>query len=168
MSPSHSSLPLADIPILVGTSGSEAGVGAVPILLHGFQKVCRKESWSRRSSCCAKAQGALARLYQGFGQWRCTGAWSPLSAQSTHLDPEHQLQLPWPQAPCLIVSSPWNKVKQDLGMWAVETAEQTGHGSTTSRDIGLGTENQHPQTGGEHRRICQGTEGLMGTVWALP
>lgn len=174
MSPSHSPLPLADIPILVGSSGCGAGVGAVAIPLHGFQKVCRKKSWSRSSSGCAEAQGALAQLCWGFGQWRCTGARSPLSAQSTHLGPEHRLQPPQPQAPCSIVSSPWNKGEQDLGRaqassvkWAVETAEQAGNGSTTSRDIGLGTENQHPQTGGEHSMICQGTEGLMGTVWAL-
>lgn len=34
---------------------------------------------------------------------------------STHLSHEHQLQSPQPQAPCSIVSSPWNKVEQDLG-----------------------------------------------------
>lgn len=49
----------------------------------------------------------------------------------------------------------------------METAEQAGNGSTTSRDIDLGMENEHLQPGGEHRRICQGTEGLMETVWAL-
>lgn len=125
MSPSHCPLPLPDIPVLVGWVGSGAGVGAVAIPLHSFQKVCRKESWSRSSSGCAEAQGALAQLCQGFGQWRCTGAWSSLSAQSAHLGPKHQLQTLQPQAPCSIVSSPWNKVEQDLSRAQVQWRQQS-------------------------------------------
>lgn len=107
MSPNHFPLPLADIPVfLVGSSGSGAGMGTVAIPLHSFQKVCRKERWSTSSSGCAEAQGVLSQLHTGFGQWRCTGAWNPLSAQPTHLGPEHQLESPQPQAPCLIVSFP--------------------------------------------------------------
>lgn len=103
-------LPLADIPIIVGSSGSEAGVGAVPLLLHGFQKVCRKESWSRSSSGCAEAQGALAWLHGALGSGDAQERGEP--PVPTHLGPEHQLQSPWPQAPCSIVSSPWNKVSR--------------------------------------------------------
>lgn len=152
--PSHSPPPLADVPVLAGSSGGGAGVGAVAAIhLHSFQRVCREGGLVQE---VAAAQPRHRETWHGSAR----GVWTAETCRS-----QERTQCPWLPQPDLSSLTRAPSIVNDCVGCGVRVRSSPLPGTKLGQDLGRSWR----QALDGHRQALpsgqQGQRSKLGTKW---